>query len=202
MPSSTETKESIEKEVSQKEKMTIEVELHEGTLAPFVGDAVNEIRRVMLHTLSVSGIHEAQVDVAIVNDCLIREVNETHLSHDWETDVITFPYACADGRVEGEVIVSWETAAREANITGWPEMTELLLYCIHGALHLVGFDDLDADSRRAMREREREILEHLGLEGWEKYDVDAVQRALVARSEDPSERFEEPEKRPQGDLDS
>lgn len=167
---------SVDKEVIHERKMTIEVELHDGVLAPFVAEAESEIRRVILYTLGVSGIHEAHVDVAIVDDSLIREVNDAHLSHDWETDVITFPYECADGRVEGEVIVSWETAAREANLTGWPELTELLLYCIHGTLHLVGFDDLDSESRLSMRMREREILEGLGLEGWEKYDVDFDQR--------------------------
>lgn len=163
-------------EPSCNDLLRIDVHLNDDAIDRWCENVTGEIERVVLRTLELFGINRGRVEVAVVDDSQIHQINQTQLGHDWETDVITFPYEFDEDRVEGELIVSWETALRESQVTGWPELTELLLYCIHGALHLVGFDDLEPDSRLAMRGREREIVELLGLEGWEKYDVDAVDR--------------------------
>ncbi len=60
--------------------------------------------------------------------------------------------------LEGELIVSTETALREAAAHGWSPQDELLLYVVHGLLHLCGYDDLTDEARPAMRVREREVL--------------------------------------------
>ena len=60
--------------------------------------------------------------------------------------------------VEGELIVSTETALREAAAHGWSPHDEVLLYVVHGVLHLCGYDDLTDEARPAMRVREREVL--------------------------------------------
>ncbi len=60
--------------------------------------------------------------------------------------------------LEGELIVSTETALREAAAHGWTPADELLLYVVHGLLHLCGYDDLTDDARPVMRAREREVL--------------------------------------------
>ena len=59
----------------------------------------------------------------------------------------------------GEIVVSAETAAREASRRGLPVPREVALYSIHGALHIMGFDDLDPQSRRAMRHGERKYIQ-------------------------------------------
>ncbi len=61
-------------------------------------------------------------------------------------------------RLEGEVIVSTETALREAAAHGWSPADEVLLYVVHGLLHLCGYDDLTDEARPLMRAREREVL--------------------------------------------
>jgi probable rRNA maturation factor len=60
--------------------------------------------------------------------------------------------------LEGELIVSTETAIREAAAHGWSPQDEVLLYVVHGLLHLCGYDDLTDEARPAMRVREREVL--------------------------------------------
>ena len=60
--------------------------------------------------------------------------------------------------LDGELIVSTETALREAAAHGWSPQDEVLLYVVHGLLHLCGYDDLTDDARPAMRVREREVL--------------------------------------------
>lgn len=67
------------------------------------------------------------------------------------------------GRLEGELIVSTETAVREAASHGWTSQNEVLLYVVHGMLHLCGYDDLTDEARPLMRQREREVLGHWNL---------------------------------------
>ncbi len=64
----------------------------------------------------------------------------------------------APPHLEGELIVSTETALREAAAHGWTPADELLLYVVHGLLHLCGYDDLTDEARPVMRAREREVL--------------------------------------------
>ena len=60
--------------------------------------------------------------------------------------------------MDGELIVSTETAVREAHAHGWLAEDELILYVVHGLLHLCGYDDLTDDARPLMRSRERQML--------------------------------------------
>ena len=146
------------------------------------------IRRV----LQEEQISVAQISVAIVGDAEIHRVNREFLGHDYPTDVISFllnesmtesagigdelhntdelddvPFP-GDASVpcdflNGELIVSFETAVREAQAHGWSPQAELLLYVIHGLLHLCGYDDLTDEARPFMRSKEREMLGIWGL---------------------------------------
>lgn len=119
----------------------------------------------------------AELTVVIVDDATIRRWNREFLGHDWATDVISFPDedACdapqwddiqprGQGRaIAGELMVSAETARREADLRSASIDDELLLYCVHGWLHLCGYDDLTDEERPQMRARERAVLAPLGL---------------------------------------
>ncbi|MDZ4685638.1 MAG: rRNA maturation RNase YbeY [Planctomycetaceae bacterium] len=118
----------------------------------------------------------AEVTIALVGDAEIHRINREFLGHDWPTDVISFSYADdestggntagtrgAGRKLDGEIVVSVETAARCAAAHGWSLHAELLLYCVHGLLHLCGYDDLSDDERPLMRRRERELLAAFGL---------------------------------------
>jgi probable rRNA maturation factor len=96
--------------------------------------------------------------VAVVTDARIHEVNREFLEHDYPTDVIAFPM----DEGEGEIVVSAERALEEAKDRGVDPMAELLLYVVHGLLHLLGHDDHDPDAARRMHERSLNLLAGLG----------------------------------------
>lgn len=119
---------------------------------------------------AAGGCWRGQIGLRVTGDDAIRQINRRHLGHDYPTDVISFPYRREPPEVEGELVVSWETAEREAArlagemlTAGWGAAEELLLYTIHGVLHLVGYDDVEEASRRRMREAERAVLARLGI---------------------------------------
>lgn len=104
-----------------------------------------------------------RIGVAVMDDAAIRALNRRYLGHDCPTDVISFPLERSGDRLEGEIAVSAETAAAAAERYGWRPDEELLLYVVHGALHLAGLDDRTPAGRAAMRRRERACLAALGV---------------------------------------
>jgi probable rRNA maturation factor len=107
-------------------------------------------------------IDQGEVSVAIVDDATMRFLNRKYLQHDYATDVLSFLLSPSGKPLEGEIIVSADTAARESARYGWNEADELLLYLIHGALHLVGYDDTSDAERECMRAKEQQYLTKLG----------------------------------------
>jgi probable rRNA maturation factor len=115
-------------------------------------------------TLASEGVDRASISVAMVDDATIHTINRRHLDHDWPTDVISFGLSDPDDdALIGELVVSAEMAATTARTAGVPAWDELALYLVHGLLHLCGHDDSTPDARRAMRQREGEVLAASGL---------------------------------------
>lgn len=127
-------------------------------LESLLKNAVNE-------TLLGQKIADAEISIAIVGDAQIHEINRQYLDHDYETDVITFDLGEDPGsrRFQGEIVCSAETALRIASELEVSPESELILYAIHGALHLAGFDDHDAQDREKMREAEKVMMDRLGF---------------------------------------
>ena len=65
--------------------------------------------------------------------------------------------------LEGQIVVSIDTAVREAPQFGWSSDEELLLYVVHGALHLVGLNDKTTEENIQMRAAETQYLKQLGI---------------------------------------
>jgi probable rRNA maturation factor len=136
------------------------------------------IEQVVRDALQSEQVVAAEISVALVNDERMHQLNRKHLGHDNSTDVLSFLLDChvesassADPhqppgrgkRLDGEVVVCAETAAREAGRFGWETGDELLLYVVHGVLHLCGYDDASDADRERMRLREADILQIRGL---------------------------------------
>jgi probable rRNA maturation factor len=66
------------------------------------------------------------------------------------TDVLTFRH--------GEIVISVETAVRQARMFHSNRMCEIQLYLLHGLLHLAGFDDAMPDARKRMHQLQRKLL--------------------------------------------
>ncbi len=111
-------------------------------------------------------IQSAEISIAIVTDERMHELNRTYLRHDYPTDVLSFVLARDEQAtsLDGEIIASSDYAAREAVRYGWSTDDELLLYIIHGCLHLVGYDDTTAKGKAAMRAAEAKYLMQFGLQ--------------------------------------
>jgi probable rRNA maturation factor len=92
-----------------------------------------------------------EAEISLVDDTTIARLHEEFMGIPGATDVITFQH--------GEIIVSLDTAARVAAGLGRSTADEVLLYCIHGLLHLYGYDDTTPSARAAMHARQDELAE-------------------------------------------
>ena len=95
----------------------------------------------------------SEVVVAIVSDAVIARLHREFGGVDGPTDVITFQH--------GEIVISAETAARQARANQQPLRRELLRYIVHGLLHLNGHRDDTAVVRRKMWAAQERIVKQL-----------------------------------------
>jgi probable rRNA maturation factor len=101
----------------------------------------------------------------LVGDKTMSELHERFMNIPGPTDVLTFPLEHdARGRcVAGEVVVCVPEARRHAKERRTSVRDEVLLYAIHGMLHLSGFDDRTPSDYRTMHRTEDRILTQLGV---------------------------------------
>lgn len=88
----------------------------------------------------------------------IIEVNRQFLRHDYYTDIITFDYT-RGRRISGDMFISLDTVATNAEKVGAPYATELLRVIIHGVLHLCGINDKGPGEREIMEAHENQALD-------------------------------------------
>jgi len=109
---------------------------------------------------AVEGVRIAEVDIAVVSRDEISRHNRRWLGEAGATDVISFDLSddSAVG-ISAQIIVCGDVAARQAKRQGVTPQRELMLYVVHGLLHLVGYDDRPIRAAAKMHAREEEILE-------------------------------------------
>ncbi len=122
------------------------------------------LRRAIAAVLRRHDVPAAVISVAVVSDETIAGINQAYLGHEGPTDVITFDLREADGDpLNAELVLSHDTAAREAAARGIAVEAELALYAVHGALHLCGYDDHAPEDASHMHAVEDAVLMDLGL---------------------------------------
>jgi len=126
-------------------------------------ELVESIRTAVRKAAGQLGFTRGSIGVLITDDVTIHEINHKHLQHDYPTDVISFAYSADGQMIEGELVASIDTARREASELGCAVVHELLLYVIHGALHICGLGDQTDDQQSLMRTAEQSVLRSLGL---------------------------------------
>ncbi len=124
--------------------------------------AADALRGVVAGALAHLGVAHATVHVLITGDERVRELNRQWRRRDAATDVLSFPDGDElpeGGRLLGEVVVSLDTARRQAESAGHGELRELAELVLHGVLHLVGYDHHRDDGEMDALELElREVL--------------------------------------------
>ncbi len=117
--------------------------------------------------------HDAEVSVSFVNNSEIRKLNRIYREKDKPTDVLSFPLG-ENGVYDinretgayqlGDVVISMETAVRQAHIYGHSLEREVGFLTVHSMLHLLGYDHETSPLEAAkMHEKEEIILESLGI---------------------------------------
>ena len=99
----------------------------------------------------------SSLSISFINSEELLDINKKYLNHDYETDVITFNYSKKLKEIDGEILISFEEAKRNAkkfNATYGQELSRLV---IHGMLHLLNFDDKDQKSKKIMKQAENKL---------------------------------------------
>jgi len=121
------------------------------------------VRGVVRGVVERLGDEACEVHVLFTGDDRIRELNRVWRSRDAVTDVLSFPDGDElpdGGRLLGEVVISVDTARRQATGQGHDERRELLELALHGTLHLLGYDHAsdEGDMDRLELKLRRELL--------------------------------------------
>ena len=132
------------------------------------------IRKACNATLKYENFEgNAEVDVSIVNDEMIKEMNREFRNIDASTDVLSFPLG-QDGNYDinpetsalmlGDIVISVDHALHQADLYGHSVEREIAFLTVHSMLHLLGYDHVNGGlEQTVMREKEEAILDLLGL---------------------------------------
>ena len=99
----------------------------------------------------------SSLSISFINSEELRDINKEYLNHDYETDVITFNYSKKLKEIDGEILVSFEEAKRNAkkfNVAYGKELSRLV---VHGMLHLLDFDDNNKENKKIMKQTENKL---------------------------------------------
>lgn len=132
---------------------------------------IRALKRAGNRLLRLERLYSAEVSILLTDDETVHELNLRYRGFDKPTDVLSFsqrdslPDAPRPPKLPGvqdplgDVIISVDTAERQAAAHGVSLADELALLTVHGILHLLGYEDDTDDGAESMRVREREILE-------------------------------------------
>ncbi len=116
------------------------------------------VRRAITETLRYEDFRgRAEVSVTFTDDEKIRELNSRYRGKDAPTDVLSFPME--ERALLGDIVISLETAARQAALYGHPLEREAAFLTVHSVLHLLGYDhETSPEDERDMFARQDEIM--------------------------------------------
>ena len=124
-----------------------------------IGDWANK-------TLMILNLNNAELSVVLTDDAHIQELNRDYLHRDRPTNVISFPQQEGigpGGEHLGDIVISVERAADEAQGSGMDTMERLMQLLVHGICHLTGYnhEGVSEGQAREMEEAEQYILGRL-----------------------------------------
>lgn len=124
------------------------------------------IKRTILKTISSEKVKKSgEITLSFVNDQEIKGLNLRYRGQNNPTDVLAFDISRPSDpkNIFADIVISTDTAIRNACIFKTSKLYELHLYLIHGLLHLLGYDDKTQRQRKIMDEKAAYILTALKL---------------------------------------
>ena len=112
-------------------------------------DRVRRVLRAAARDLGISG----ELAVVLAGDRTLRSLNARYRGKDKPTDVLSFPGPGGEAGL-GDVVISLDTAERNARALGRTLPQEVDVLALHGFLHVLGYDHEDADERATMWARQ------------------------------------------------
>jgi probable rRNA maturation factor len=109
-----------------------------------------EKKKVQAYVKRVLGRTPATISVVFVNSHRCKAINRTFLNHNYVTDVISFVLETKPV-LEGEIYVNLDRAKQQAREYGVSFSNEVARLVIHGALHIIGYDDTTSAQRKKMK---------------------------------------------------
>ncbi len=127
------------------------------------------IKKAALKVLSLEGIKKpGEISISFVNDRKIKELNLRYLGKNKPTDVLAFNITDAHKEARrkrcnifADIVISTDTAIRNARIFKTTPVYELYLYIVHGLLHLSGYDDKSKKDKLIIHKREESLLKQI-----------------------------------------
>ena len=122
------------------------------------------VRKIAKETLNALGSPNGELSLSFVTDQEITVLNQKHLFRPRPTDVLAFSmregnFSEINPSLLGDVVISVETAKKQADAKGHVFEEELCLLLIHGILHLLGHEhEIPGPRARAMRKKENELF--------------------------------------------
>jgi probable rRNA maturation factor len=122
-------------------------------------------RRAILKAAALVARSECELSVLLTDDPAIRVLNCDWRSIDAPTNVLSFPapQAGGDRPFIGDIVLAHETVAAEARTQGKPFAHHFAHLCVHGFLHLLGYDHMRKKDAEVMEEAEKDILRRLRI---------------------------------------
>ncbi|MBV9260005.1 MAG: rRNA maturation RNase YbeY [Pseudolabrys sp.] len=106
---------------------------------------------------------EGEVSVVLTDDVSIRALNRDYRKIDKPTNVLSFPAGDKSGQMLGDIVVAYETLARESAEEGKNFLHHLTHLAVHGFLHLMGYDHQNESEAEAMEQMEIAVLARLDI---------------------------------------
>ncbi len=107
----------------------------------------------------------SQLSMVFCDDEAIKELNNEYRGKNESTDVLSFPMELENFvpkiRMLGDIVISTDTAIKQAKEYEHSLITEIVILMIHGLLHLHGYDHIEEEDCKKMRAREAEILKFI-----------------------------------------
>ena len=131
-------------------------------------EKINEFVDMILEHEKLENTENTYVSFLITTNDAIQNINSEYRGKDTPTDVISFAYNETENigpfDILGDIIISAEKVTEQAKEYGHSTEREFYYVLCHGMLHLLGYDHIDDEDKKVMREKEEELLKEIGYE--------------------------------------